>query len=83
MASCLIKHAQGQEYEPMCCLGSEHYHPQANLCTLPALAGMAYSLTLKMEAKYSSETSIDFQGTAQCYISEDRTLLVFNCLPAF
>jgi hypothetical protein len=29
---------------------------------------MAYSSTLKMEAKYSSETSVDFQQTTQCYI---------------
>jgi hypothetical protein len=36
---------------------------------------MAYSLTLEMEVTCSSKTSVDFQWTAQCYISEDRTLL--------
>jgi hypothetical protein len=32
-----------------------------------------YSSTLKMEAKYSSETSDDFQRTTRRYNSEDRT----------
>jgi hypothetical protein len=26
-----------------------------------------------MEAKYSSETSVDFQRTARCYIRKDKT----------
>jgi hypothetical protein len=34
----------------------------------------AYSLTLKMEATYSSETSDDFQWTTWHYIPEDKTL---------
>jgi hypothetical protein len=41
----------------------------------------AYSLTLKMEAKFSSETSVDFQWSTQRYIPEARTLhctLYFN-----
>jgi hypothetical protein len=29
-----------------------------------------------MEATYSSRMSVDFKGTAQCYILEDRTLSV-------
>jgi hypothetical protein len=35
--------------------------------------GSAYS-TLKIEATYCSETSVDFQRTARCYILEDSTL---------
>jgi hypothetical protein len=35
---------------------------------------LAYSLTLKMEAIYSSEMSVDFQWTTQHYIPEDSTL---------
>jgi hypothetical protein len=38
-------------------------------------------LTLKMEAACSSETSADFQQTACCYITEDRTL--FYCCFSF
>jgi hypothetical protein len=30
--------------------------------------------TLKMEAKYLSETSLDFQRTARRYMPEDRTI---------
>jgi hypothetical protein len=33
---------------------------------------LAYSSTLMMEAACSSETSVDFQWTTQCYIPEDR-----------
>jgi hypothetical protein len=35
---------------------------------------MSNSLTLKMEAKCSSETSVGFQWTTRRYIPEDRTL---------
>jgi hypothetical protein len=35
---------------------------------------LAYSSTLKMEATYSSETSVDFRRTTWRYIPEDRTL---------
>jgi hypothetical protein len=35
---------------------------------------LAYSLTLKMEAIYSSETSVDFQRTTRRYIPEVNTL---------
>jgi hypothetical protein len=35
---------------------------------------LAYSSTLKIEAKSSSETSVDFQLTTLHYIPEDRTL---------
>jgi hypothetical protein len=38
------------------------------------LSCLFYSLTLKMEEMYSSETSIDFQRTTWRYIAEDRTL---------
>jgi hypothetical protein len=34
----------------------------------------AYSFTLKMEATYSSETSVDFQRDTRRYLPEDRTL---------
>jgi hypothetical protein len=33
--------------------------------------GTAYSSTLKMEAICSSETSVEFQRTTRCNISED------------
>jgi hypothetical protein len=35
---------------------------------------LAYSSTLNMEAKYSFETSVDFQRTKWRYIPEDRNL---------
>jgi hypothetical protein len=35
--------------------------------------------TLNMEAKYSSETSVDFQRTTCLYIPEDRTLHNHRC----
>jgi hypothetical protein len=35
---------------------------------------MAFFLTLKMEATFSSKTSVDFRRTTWCYIPEDRTL---------
>jgi hypothetical protein len=34
----------------------------------------SYTLTLKIEATCSSETSVDFQRTTRCYILGDRTL---------
>jgi hypothetical protein len=36
----------------------------------------AYSLTLKMEATYSSEMSADFQQTTPLYIPQDITLFI-------
>jgi hypothetical protein len=36
---------------------------------------LAYSLTLKMEARCFSGTLVDFQRTTQHYIPEDRTLV--------
>jgi hypothetical protein len=39
---------------------------------------MAFSLTLKVEMICSSEMSLDFHQTTQCYIPEDRTLHVLN-----
>jgi hypothetical protein len=47
----------------------EHMPPVFTL-----ISCLVCSLTLKMEVTCSSETSVDFQQTAQCYISEDRTL---------
>jgi hypothetical protein len=40
---------------------------------------VAYSSTLKMEATYSSETSVDFQRTIRRYITEDRTVHNHRC----
>jgi hypothetical protein len=39
----------------------------------------AYSSNLKMEAIYSSATSVDFQRTTRCYIPEDSTHQFFYC----
>jgi hypothetical protein len=52
------------------------------ICLLPALTQVscsAYFSTLKMEAIWSSETSVDFQRTARCYIPEDGTLQNHRC----
>jgi hypothetical protein len=35
---------------------------------------LVYSMTLKVEAKCSSETSVDFQRTTWLHMAEDRTL---------
>jgi hypothetical protein len=44
-------------------------------CYLRHAGFLLYSfLTLKMEATCSSETSVNFQQTTQCYIPEGRTL---------
>jgi hypothetical protein len=40
---------------------------------------LAYSSTLKMEARCFSETSVDFQRTTRRYIPEDRTLHNHRC----
>jgi hypothetical protein len=50
----------------------------ATCCML--VSYLAYSVTLKMEVKYSSETSVDFQRTTQHYISEISTLNIICCL---
>jgi hypothetical protein len=39
----------------------------------------AYSLTLKIEATYSSEVSADFYLTARCNIPEDVNLHSHRC----
>jgi hypothetical protein len=36
-----------------------------------------YPTTLKMEAKYSSEQSVDFQRSARRYIAENKTLGIY------
>jgi hypothetical protein len=41
---------------------------------------LAYSSTMKMEATYSSETSVDFQRTKRRYIPEDKTIQNFDVL---
>jgi hypothetical protein len=52
-----------------------HLQCEALLTTCFMLVScLAYSLALKMEAICSSETSVNFQRTARCYIPEDRTL---------
>jgi hypothetical protein len=40
---------------------------------------LVYSSSVKMEAKCSSETSVDFQGTTRRYIPEDDTLHNHRC----
>jgi hypothetical protein len=40
---------------------------------------LAYPSTLKAEAIYSSETSVDFQWTTRCYVPEGRTLHNHRC----
>jgi hypothetical protein len=40
---------------------------------------LAYSLALKKEATFSSETSGDFQRTTQNYMPEDKTSHVTVC----
>jgi hypothetical protein len=47
------------------------------LCLPPAIkqvSCLVYSSTLKMEATFSSETSVDFQRTTRHYIPEESTL---------
>jgi hypothetical protein len=41
--------------------------------TFKAKMCFAYSSVYKIQAKYSSETSVEFQLTTRCYIPEDRT----------
>jgi hypothetical protein len=40
---------------------------------------LAYSSTLKMEAKYSCETSFEFQRSTRRYIAEDKMLCNHRC----
>jgi hypothetical protein len=47
-------------------------------CFVP-VSCLAYTSTLKMEATYSSEMSVDFQQTTQPYNPEDRTLHIHRC----
>jgi hypothetical protein len=42
------------------------------------VSGLAYTLNLKMEAAYSSETSDDFQWTTQQCMPDDTTPQVSN-----
>jgi hypothetical protein len=61
--------SEGGDYKPDCLLGC--------VCLPPAfvlVSCSAYSLTKKMEAICSSETSVDFQRATLCYIPEQRTL---------
>jgi hypothetical protein len=44
--------------------------------TFTLVSCLGYFLTLKMEAICSSETSVDFQRTTQCYIPQCSTLLI-------
>jgi hypothetical protein len=61
-----------------CCLDlKDRRASQAEFCLSPAftlVSCLAYSSTLKMEASFSSETSVDFQRIARRYIPGDRTL---------
>jgi hypothetical protein len=40
---------------------------------------LAYSSTLKMEAIFSSKTSLDLQRTTWCYVAEDTKLHKHSC----
>jgi hypothetical protein len=40
---------------------------------------LAYFLTLKVETPYSTDMSVDFQQTTQCYIREGRTFDNYFC----
>jgi hypothetical protein len=44
------------------------------------VSSLAYTLTLKMEAMFSSKTSVDFQRTIRHYIPKDRNFHVEWCL---
>jgi hypothetical protein len=44
--------------------------PSSGLKNKPSKKQIAYSLTLKMEVTHSSETSVDFQWSTWCYVSE-------------
>jgi hypothetical protein len=39
-----------------------------------------YSPTLRTEVTYSSETSVNFQWTIQCYIQENRSIPTYSIL---
>jgi hypothetical protein len=56
---------------------NSRFEPNFQLCLPPdftLLSCLVYSSTLKMEAIFSSETSLDFQRTTRLYIPVDRTL---------
>jgi hypothetical protein len=53
----------------------EDSHALRSARYLMLVSYLAYSSTLKMETKYSSETSVDFQLTTRSYMPEERTLL--------
>jgi hypothetical protein len=66
---------------------NNRYHLNSNrevVCCLPPaftlVSCSAYSSTLKMEAIYSPETSVDFQRTTRRCITEDITLSMINLL---
>jgi hypothetical protein len=48
-------------------------------CAITLVSCLVQSSILKMEATYSSETSVDFQRATQRYILEDRTLSNCRC----
>jgi hypothetical protein len=52
---------------------------QAKLPALTLVFCSVYSCTLKMEATYSSKTSVGFQRTTRRYIPENRTLRNYRC----
>jgi hypothetical protein len=60
--------------------GTQHLHLKDLLVAFLMLVSyFAYSSILKMEAKYSSETSVNFYRTLFLYILEDRTLHSRRC----
>jgi hypothetical protein len=61
-------------WDIMLCIPLNETSPKAGSPAFRLVSCVAYSSTLKMEATCSSETSVDFQQTTQCYIPEDRAL---------
>jgi hypothetical protein len=68
-----------RDMTPCSLVGSERTIPLFLLPAFTLVSCSAYSLTLEMEATYSSETSVDFQRNTQPYIPEDRTLHDHRC----
>jgi hypothetical protein len=57
-------------------------HPYSDLClshTFTLISCFVNSSTLKMDAIFSSETSVDFQHTTRHYIHEDKTYHNDSC----
>jgi hypothetical protein len=58
--------------------GTCRLHLRGKLCFM-LVSCLTYSSTTKMEVTCSSKKSVDFQGTTQCHILEDRNLHSLRC----